>query len=281
MVNLKCVKKEYAEFKLNVSMNIKEGAITGLIGQNGAGKSTVFKLILGLIKPNEGDVLVFGKDIRKISGVEKENIGVVLAESGFNEMFTVKDIAVIMKNSYKNFDGEWFISKCNYFKLPLSKKISEFSSGMKAKVKVLLAMSHKAKLLLLDEPTAGLDVIAREEILDIIRDYMKNEQNSVLISSHIATDLEGLCDEIYMIHDGNIIWHEETDVLLSEYGVIKVTEEQYGKMDKDYILKVKKESYGYKCLTGQKRFYMENMPGTVIENGSIDEVITMMIKGDK
>ena len=164
--------------------------------------------------------------------------------------------------------------------LPLNKQLREFSTGMRAKLKVLVAISHNARFLILDEPTAGLDVIARDELLDLLREYMEADlKRSILISSHISSDLENLCDDIYMIHEGQIILHEETDVLLSDYAVLKVNDTQYSHMDKQYILQVKQESYGYSCLTNQKAFYVENYPDIAIENGSIDEVITMMILG--
>ena len=151
---------------------------------------------------------------------------------------------------------------------------------MKAKLKVFVAISHNARFLLLDEPTAGLDVVARDELLTLLREYMEADPNrSILISSHISSDLESLCDDIYMIHEGRIVLHEETDVLLSDYALLKVTDEQYEHLDKQYIFKVKKETYGYSCLTNQKTFYMENYPDVTIENGSIDEVISMMVRG--
>lgn len=168
------------------------------------------------------------------------------------------------------------------FQLPLDKKIKDFSTGMKAKLKVLIAISHNAKLLVLDEPTAGLDVIARDELLELLREFMeKDEERSILISSHISGDLETLCDDIYMIHDGKIILHEDTDVLLSDYALLKVDKKQYDKLDKRYILRSKKETYGYSCLTNQKQYYMENYPGTAVEKGTVDEVITMMIRGNR
>ena len=162
----------------------------------------------------------------------------------------------------------------------MNKQIKEFSTGMKAKLKVLVAISHNAKLLILDEPTAGLDVIARDELLEMLREFLeKDEERSILISSHISSDLESLCDDLYMIHDGKIILHEDTDVLLSDYALLKVDAEQYSKLDKQFILRSKKETYGYSCLTNQKQYYMENYPKIAIEKGTIDEVITMMIRG--
>ena len=278
---LENVKKTYKAFELDLSMTIEPGCITGLIGRNGAGKSTTFKAILGLIKLSEGRVLIDGKEPEKLTEREKEDIGVVLAESGFGGHMTVQDVIAVMGSMYHKFDKNAFVTKCEQFEIPLKQKIKEFSTGMKAKLKVLLAISHGAKLLVLDEPTAGLDVVVRNQILDLLREYMEDEENSILISSHISSDLEGLCDEVYFIEDGKIILHEETDVLMDEYAVLKVTKEQYGKLEKEYILCVQEDRYGCTCLTNQKQYFIENWPELVIEKSSIDGVISLMLGNRK
>ena len=153
---------------------------------------------------------------------------------------------------------------------------------MKAKLKLLIALSHSTDLLLLDEPTAGLDVVARDELLDMLREYMEEDENrSILISSHISTDLEGICDDIYMIDGGKILLHEETDKLLDQYGLLKVKADQYEALDKAYILAHKKEEYGYSCLTNERQYYQENYPDITIEKGKIDDVIIMMKRGQQ
>lgn len=281
MLRLCNVKKQYDSFGLDVSMEVKKGCVTGLIGQNGAGKSTTFKILLNLISLDGGEAQILSKKPWELTNEDKENLGVVLAETGFSGYLTIKDVVSILGNMYKNFDKKGFVEKCNQFGLPMNKKIKEFSTGMKAKLKVLTAMSYGARILLLDEPTAGLDVVAREELLDVLREYMEESDCSILISFHISTDLEGLCDDVYMIHEGKIILHEDTDVLLSEYGLLKVTKEQYETLDKQYLLAVRKESYGYDCLTNQKQFYLENHPSLTMEKGSMDDVITLMIRGER
>lgn len=280
ILKLENVEKHYGQFDLKCSLELQDGCVTGLIGQNGAGKSTTFKAILGLIHVDGGKIEVLGKDVKELTKEDRENIGVVLSDSGFSGYLTVNDIIPILSSMYTTFQKNDFQKKCRQFSIPMDKKIKEFSTGMKAKLKVLVAMSHRAKLLVLDEPTAGLDVIARDELLDMMREYMETGDVSILISSHISSDLEGLCDDLYMIHDGSIIMHEDTDRLLGDYGVLKVTEKQYDKLDKQFILKRKKENFGYTCLTDQKQYYLDNYRGITVEKGNIDEVITMMIRGE-
>ncbi len=281
MLNIDHVEKNYGDFRLDVTMEVKPGCITGLVGRNGAGKSTTFKSILDLVCPESGSVQVLGTDSRRMSAKERENLGVVLSDSGFSEYLTVRDINSILKSMYQKHKGESFLAQCERLGLPTDKKVKEFSTGMKAKLKVLVALSHDAKLLILDEPTVGLDVAMREELLDLLRAYMEaDEERAILISSHIATDLEGLCDDIYMINDGSIVLHEETDVLLSSYAVLKMDAAQYERLDKKYILQTKKEAFGFSCLTNQKHFYAENYPQLVVEQSGIDDLILFMIGGE-
>lgn len=280
MLTIEHLKKHYANFTLDCSLEIMPGCVTGLIGQNGAGKSTTFKAILGLISIDSGTVTILGKTLADFTAKDKEKLGVVLSDSGFSRYLTIKDILPILKNLYSNFDKAFFMEQVQRFQLPLDKQIKDFSTGMKAKLKMLAAITHHAKLLILDEPTAGLDIIARDELLEMLREFMeKDEEHSILISSHISSDLEPLCDNLYMIHEGSIIFHEDTDVLLSDYALLKVNEGDYGALDKRFILRTKKESYGYSCLTDQRQYYLENYPKIAIEKGTIDEVITMMVRG--
>nr|WP_330384788.1 ABC transporter ATP-binding protein [Bariatricus massiliensis] len=281
MIQAVDIQKKYEGFQLNCSMELEEGCITGVVGQNGAGKTTLFKAILGLIALDGGEVKVFGKNPRQLEKEEKECIGAALSSGSFSEYLTLGEVSGICKNMYTKFNENSFKEQCRQFGLPMDRKIKTFSSGMRAKAKVIIAMGHQAKLLILDEPTAGLDVVARDEILELMRDYMEDGERSILISSHISSDLEGLCDDIYMIHKGEIVLHEETDNLLAKYGLIKVDENQYEKLDKQYLLRRKKESFGYSCLTNERQFYLENYPKIVVEKGNIDEVITMTIKGER
>ena len=277
-----CLTKRYGRRVVldDVSLEINDGGVTGLIGPNGAGKSTTFKVILGLIHMDGGNAELFGKPVQKLTVKDKERIGVVLSDSGFSGYLTVRDVTAVLRNMYPCFEQAYFEKQCEKFKLPMNKKIKEFSTGMKAKLNVLLALSHDSRLLILDEPTAGLDVVAREEILDLLREYMEIPGRSIVISSHISGDLEHFCDDLYMIHEGKIVLHEETDRILEEYGFLKVSEQEYEALDKEYLLRVRKESFGYSCLTNQKNYYLENYPGIIVEKGSVDEVISMLVKGE-
>ena len=281
MIKLEHVKKQYKEFGMDCSMQVRPGCVTGLIGPNGAGKSTTFKAILGLISCDSGRVQVLGKPADKLNSQDRQKIGTVLADSGFSGYLDIRSLVPVLASMYPAFHREQFLENCRKFDLPLDKKIKEFSTGMKRKLQVLAAISHEAQLLILDEPTAGMDVLVRDEIIGMLRGYMETDGRAVLISSHIASDLEGFCDDLYMIQNGKIIFPEDTDVLLDSYALLKMTQEQYDSLDKHDILRYKKEPYGVSCLTSQKRFYMENYPQITVEKGNIDELILMMARGEK
>ena len=280
MIQLYNISKQYPGFQLQCSLEVPPNRVTALIGPNGSGKSTTFKAILGLIHPDSGELRILGKPVSKLTVSDRTLLGVAMSDSCFSGYLLIQDIIPILSQMYPTFQKEYFLEKCRHFNLSLTRRINDLSTGMKAKLKVLIAISHQARLLILDEPTAGLDVLAREEVLDMLREYMLPGDRSILISSHISGDLEGLCDDFYLIHDGRILLHEETDTLLDCYGILKVTEEQYHTLDSSYLLRKKRESYGYRILTTQKQFYQENMPELVIEKCNIDEIILMMTKGE-
>ena len=280
MLKIEHLQKHYDNFALDCSLNVKPGCVTGLIGANGAGKSTTFKAVLGLISTDGGTVQIMGKDLKTFTAKDRQRLGVVLSDSGFSGYLTVRDVVSILERMYDTFDRNFFLEQAGKFQLPLNRQIREFSTGMRAKLKVLAAISSDVKLLLLDEPTAGLDVVARDGLLEMLQDFMeRDEERAILISSHISSDLETLCDDLYMVHQGKVVLHEDTDVLLSDYGILKVDEQQFQKLDREHLLRYKKEGYGYSCLTNQRQYYMENCPGIVVEKGNVDEVITMMVGG--
>ncbi len=282
MIQINGLKKKYKDFTLDLTLDLPKGRVSGLVGKNGAGKSTTLKAILGLIQTDEGSVKVFGKDAFNLTSEEKQQLGVALSDSSFSGYLTVDAVKNILKNMYHSFDEDKFLNLSEKMKLPLNKQIKEFSTGMKAKLKVIAALSHKAKLLIMDEPTSGLDVEARNEVLDILREYLaQDDEVSLLISSHISSDLEGLCDDIYLIDEGRLLLHEQTDELLDKYGVIKADDETFEKLEKDHILAYKKEKFGYSLFTDEKEYYRENYPDLIIENGNIDDLILIMTGGKK
>ena len=281
LLNIKDLRKEYKDFTLECSLEIPEGIVTGLIGANGAGKSTLFKSVLGLISIDAGNIEIFGKRINDLTLKDKEQIGVVLSEGSFSTYLTISNIIPIMKSMYHDFDRTAFLEQCERFHLPLNKKMKDMSTGMKARFNVLIAMCHKARLLILDEPTAGLDVLARNELLDMMRAYMEPGNRSILVSSHISSDLEGLCDDVYLIHKGRLILHEETDTLLDTYGILKLSVDQFNKVGTKHLSYVHKESYGYHCLTTNRQFFLDNYPDFVIEKGNIDDILTIIEKGQR
>lgn len=278
LLRLKHVQKTYDTFSLDVSMQIEEGKISGLIGANGAGKSTTIKAILDLIQTDSGTIERFGKTQKRLSAADKQKIGTVMAENTFSMMLNITQIANILNNMYPCFEKELFLKKCEIYKLPLKQELKKFSTGMKAKLKLLAALCHNASLLLLDEPTVGLDAITRNELLNEIRAYMQGEAKGILISSHYSSDLEGLCDDLYFMKNGKIILHEDTDVLLSSYAILKVSKEQYQKLDRQYILAEQQDVYCKMLLTNERQFYLDNYRDLVIEKSSIDDVMLMLLK---
>lgn len=282
MIVMENVVVEYSKFKLNCSLQVSKGMITGLVGENGAGKTTAFKALLGLTPLDSGTVTIDEISVDQLSSKDKEKIGTVLSDSFFSPAFTIKDINRLLKNFYQEYDESYFLTKCQEFNLPLNQKIKEFSTGMQGKLKTLTALSHKAQILILDEPTSGLDVSARYEILDILQEYLdKYSESCVLISSHISTDLERICDDIYYLKQGKVLLYEDTDVLLDTYGILKVEETMTDKIDQSFLLYRKRTTYGYDYLTNQMSFYKENYPNLIIEKPSIDQILLMVMGGEE
>lgn len=270
------VMKHYPDFDLDVTMEVPDDTITALIGTNGSGKTTTFRLMLGLARPDGGEGTILGEPIRRVGVNVKSRTGVTFGDSTFVPTFTLNDEIAERKRFYTTFDEQWCRAQLQRFTLPLNRQIQEFSTGMLAKCKTIMAMAHRPELLILDEPTAGLDVIARNEVLDLLREYMEIPGRSMLISSHIATDLENLCDDFYLIDRGRIRMHETIDALHDEYAVLTLTDDQMSAADPRYILAKQRTPGGWKAITDERGFYEENLPGAAICGASIDEIITLM-----
>lgn len=278
-VEIERLSKRYKNFTLNnVSFNIPEGSIMGLIGENGAGKSTIINLLTGAVLKDGGNINIYGKDVQKLSKAEKSEIGVVLAGCGFPEELNINDVNRIMKSIYEKWNSKKFFEYADKYSLNRKSKIKTFSTGMKMKLEIAIALSHDAKLLILDEVTNGLDPSARMEILDMLLEFIQNEDRAVLISSHIIGDLEKICDYITFIHNGEIVFSENKDDLLERYAVINVSDKQMEELDEKAVIAFDKKSFSSKALV-----YKNMIPnGFETERTTIEDIMLYHLKrGEK
>lgn len=254
----------------------------GLIGENGAGKTTTIKLILNMIGMDAGSIHVFGMDHVDCEREIKSQIGVVLDRIAFNEQLKTKDVATIMRSIFRGkWDDALFSEYVQKFKLPQDKKIKTFSRGMGMKLSIATALSHRPKLLILDEATSGLDPIVRSEILDEFLDFIQDEEHSVLISSHITSDLEKVADYITFIHDGRVAMSEQKDKMLYEYGILKCGEELFQKIDKKDIAGYRRSSFGYEALVTDREGATLKYAGAVVDSATLEDIMLFTVKGEK
>lgn len=277
-LEIKNLSKSFFGFCLdNISLTLPSGCIMGLIGENGAGKSTTIKLILDMLHKDSGTITILGKDNGKDISLIKEDVGVVMDEAGLPECLTARQIGNVMRYTFRNWDEKEYERLLKKLSLTDDKPFKDFSRGMKMKLGIAIAMSHGAKLLLLDEPTSGLDPVVRDEVVDMFYDFTRDENHSILISSHIVSDLEKLCDYVAFLHKGKILLCEEKDVLLSEYGIIHCTVEQLSELD-DEVIKYRKETpYGVEILVPRK----DAPKDFKISPISIEELFVFMVKETK
>ena len=274
--------KKYNGFELkDINLELPKGMIMGLIGENGAGKTTTIKAILNMINRDSGKIAIFGLDNIKDGKQIKEDIGVVLDDSFLSEYLNPIDINKIMKNIYKNWDEKLYFKYIEDFKLPKDKMSKEYSSGMKMKLKIAVALSHNPKLLILDEPTSGLDPVARNEILDIFQDFIQDEEKSILVSSHITSDLEHIADYITFINNGEIVLTKTRDELLENYGIVKCSADDFEEIDKNDFVKYKKNRYEYEILVEDKFEFKRKYKFEIIDKPTIEDIILIYIKGEK
>ena len=274
VIELEKVTKDYGDFKLDsVSFSVPEGSVCGFIGQNGAGKTTTINLILDVIKRDAGEIRVFGETIDKNSAALREDIGVVFDEMGFHEFMTAKDINFMMKHIYKNWDSEMFFNYLKEFSLPSKKKCGSFSRGMRMKLQIAVALSHHAKLLIMDEPTSGLDPIVRNEMINIFRDFVVEEDHTILLSSHITGDLEKLADEVVFIDKGRIVLAGNKDELLEKHGILKCKKEEMEKVSTSLIVSTETSSFGAEALVNDRRAAAKLYPDMVIEPAALEQIM--------
>ncbi len=271
------VKKSYKGFTLDIEhLSLPTGCVMGFIGENGAGKSTTIKAILGLLRPDSGTISVLGKENGAELADIKENIGAVIEESCFPEALTVKDVDGVMRAIYRTWDSGRFFSLTDRFALPREKRIKEFSKGMKMKLSIAAALSHDSRLLILDEATTGLDPIVRDEVLEIFLDFMQDETHSIFISSHIISDLEKICDYVTFIHKGKILFSEAKDELLETYGILKCSEEDLKAVPAAAVKGVSKNRFGAEALVDRSK--LRNAGNAVIDPAGIEDIMLFMVK---
>ena len=227
-IEINHVSKHYRDFSLeDLSLTLPSGCIMGLVGENGAGKSTTIRMILGMTEPDSGEITVLG---RKLSPERKEQLGVVLDEPGYPGFMTARQIGKMLSGIFRGWEQETFDRYLTSLRIPENKPFKEFSKGMKMKLCLATALSHGAKLLILDEATSGLDPVVRDELLDVFNDFTRDEGHSVLLSSHIVSDLEKICDYIAFLHRGRLMLCREKDELLSEYAFVMGSREEIDRL---------------------------------------------------
>lgn len=277
-LELKGLQKNYQDFTLGpLDLTIPSGAILGLIGENGAGKTTTVRLILDMIRRDGGTVSLYGKENREIFPLGKEDIGVVLDEVAFSECLNAAEVGKILRGVFRNWDAGTYADYLRRFELPERKKFKEFSLGMKKKLAIAVALSHHPKLLVLDEPTGGLDPVIRDEVVDIFSEFTRDESHAVLISSHIVSDLEKLCDYIAFLHKGKLMLYEEKDRLYEEYGVARCGLDEFAAIEPSAVLGKRETPYGVEALLRR-----EDAPrGMELGRVDIEELFVLMAKGGK
>lgn len=279
ILELNGVTKNYKDFTLqNVSFQLPKGAIMGLVGANGAGKSTTIKSILNLIRRDSGDIKVFGLDNIQYDQEIKERLGIVFDETYFHSILKPKQIDKFMKDIYKTWDGEQFLGFLKKLKIPIDKQIKDFSRGMKMKLSIAAAMSHGADLLILDEPTGGLDPVVRSEILDLFLDFIQDENKGILLSSHIITDLERIADYITFLDNGKVVLSESKDEILYLYGVLKGSLDDLNRVDKGDLVSVHKHRFGFEALIKYADRIRAKYPGMVVDPVNIEDMMIFIAK---
>ena len=274
VIELKNVTKDYGDFKLdNVSFAVPEGTVCGFIGQNGAGKTTTINLILDVVNRDSGEITLFGEPVSKDTAYLREDIGVVFDEMGFHEFMTGRDINIMMKNIYRNWDEEVFFDNLKKFSLPAKKKCGAFSRGMRMKLQIAVALSHHARLLIMDEPTSGLDPIVRNEIINIFREFVVEEDHTILLSSHITSDLEKIADEVVFINGGHIVLSGNKDEILEKHGILKCKKDALAEISESLIVSSEVSDYGAEVLVNDRHAAEKLYPDMVIERAGLEEIM--------
>lgn len=274
--------KSYPGFCLNgVSFSVPKGTIVGLIGENGAGKTTTINLVLHAVEKDSGSVLVMDKDHIQYEKEVKQQIGVVQDECNLPLMFTVSDIEAVMRRIYVNWDTLRYRELIKKYELPETREISTFSKGMKVKLNFAIALAHKSKLLILDEATSSLDPVVRDDILDLLLDFVQDEENGVLFATHITGDLAKIADYIVFLHEGNLLFSRTKDDLIYHYGVIHCGEKLFRHIEPSDILAWQKQDYEYQILVADRDAMARKYQNCIIDPATLDDIMLLYIRGEK
>lgn len=266
--------KQYNGFCLDhVSFDVKQGSIMGFIGENGAGKSTTIKAILNLIHPDDGKIQILGENNTLQSRECKELIGVVFDECHFHDNLNAEETGLFLSKIYTNWDDIQYKNYLNKFNLPPKKRIKEYSRGMKMKLSIAAALSHHPKLLLLDEATSGLDPVIRNEILDVFYDFIQDEEHSILMSSHITSDLEHIADYVTFIHNGKIILSDSKDNILENYAIVKCTKSEFSQIDSSHIVGFRSNAYSCEVLINNRSTALKNYSRMTIDRATLEDIM--------
>lgn len=272
ILEIKNLTKKFDSFKLdNVSFQLPTGYIMGLVGKNGAGKTTTIKLILELLEKDQGVIQVFGQDIIQHYDL-KQDIAVVFDEVFFVEDWKISDVEAAISPFYTNWNSDIFHQYLTQFHLPIQQKVKELSRGMKMKLMLAVALSHQARLLILDEPTSGLDPVARDELLDILLHYIEDEQNSVLFSTHITSDLDKIADFLTILDNGKVFYTGYKDELFEKYCLVKGGRDDLNPDIEKYLIGIQKNSIGFTALLDVKNMKYMNTH-MVVEEATIDDIL--------
>ena len=273
--------KKYEGFTLDhISFQVPSGSIVGLIGENGAGKTSTINAVLGLIKKDSGEIEILGENADSLSSPVKEEIGVVFDGSNFSEELTPVKLNKVLREVYSSWDQALFNKLLEQMEVPITKKIKTFSKGMKMKLSIAVALAHHPRLLILDEATSGLDPVMRDDILDMFLDFVQDEEHSILVSSHITSDLEKVADYIVFIHKGKIIFAKSKDELLENYGIIKCGREQFEALDKEDQIIYRRLDYEWQVLTADRNRAQKKYPKALVIPATIDEIMLLYVKGE-
>lgn len=281
-IEISHLSKKYDGFALqDISLTVPKGCIMGFIGQNGAGKTTTIRSILNMMPLDSGIIHVLGYDHEKEECKAKEHIGFVFDEMGFHKILNATDLNKMFRNIYKNWDETIFFKNLERFGLPKKKAVGKFSRGMQMKLQIAVALSHHAKLLIMDEPTSGLDPVVRNEILDIFLEFVQNEEHTILLSSHITSDLERIADYITFIDQGKILLSGERISILEDHGMIKCKKEEVAKIPSEYIVGKRVSQFSVEVLVKEKKRCIQECPEFLMEEVGLDEIMIFYISGSK